>query len=59
MRESKRIVFKIDKELSDMFDEAALRDHRSRSNLLETLIINYLAACALTEHVQGGANERD
>lgn len=40
--EKKRIVFKVNKGLSDMFDREALRQHRSRSNLLEVLMIKLL-----------------
>lgn len=43
MREMKRIVFKIDKGLSDALDTEALKQHRSRSNLLETMIIRLIA----------------
>ena len=48
MKEMKRVVFKIDKDLSDRFDEIAVADHRSRSNLLETLIIRLIAEKALS-----------
>ena len=37
--EKKRIVFKVNKDLSDMFDREAQRQHRSRSNLLEILMV--------------------
>lgn len=40
--EKKRIVFKIDKRLSDIFDEEAKEQHRSRSNLLELMIIKII-----------------
>ena len=43
MKEMKRIVFRIDKGLSDALDEEAIREHRSRSNLLETMIIRLVA----------------
>lgn len=41
--EKKRIVFKVNKDLSDMFDREALRQHRSRSNLLEILMVRLLS----------------
>ena len=49
MREMKRIVFKIDKGLSDALDTEALKQHRSRSNLLETMIIRLVAEQAYIE----------
>ncbi len=49
MKEMKRIVFKIDKGLSDALDEEAIRQHRSRSNLLETMIIRLVAEQAYIE----------
>ena len=41
--EKKRIVFKVNKDLSDMFDREAQRQHRSRSNLLEILMVRLLS----------------
>ena len=56
MKEMKRITFKIDERLSDAFDQEAVRQHRSRSNLLEAMIIRFLAEQLyiekLTEEVQ-------
>lgn len=43
MMEKKRIVFKVNKDLSDMFDREAQRQHRSRSNLLEILMVRLLS----------------
>ena len=57
MKDMKRITFKIDERLSDAFDQEAVRQHRSRSNLLEHLIIKLIAE-RYVEKIQGEmANE--
>ena len=56
MKVTKRVVFKIEQGLSDRFDAAAVRMHRSRSNLLEVLIIRMLAERDYIEMYGGDVN---
>ncbi len=57
MKEMKRIVFRINKGLSDALDEEAIREHRSRSNLLETMIIRLVAERAYIEKLMQETKE--
>lgn len=57
--EKKRIVFKVNKELSDMFDNEARRQHRSRSNLLEILMVKLLSEEMMLRQFELGKEEED
>lgn len=50
--EKKRVVFKIRKDLSDLYDREAVRQHRSRSNLLEVLIVRALAEADMQKFIE-------
>ena len=57
--EKKRIVFKVNKDLSDMFDSEARRQHRSRSNLLEIMMVKLLSEEMMLRQFELGNEEDD
>lgn len=57
--EKKRIVFKVNKDLSDMFDREAQRQHRSRSNLLEILMVRLLSEELMMKQFESEQQEDD